>query len=150
MRPSLPTDAVERNRFPMADGLLDYFPNALALVAELSLIGNQQHNPGEPMHHSRDKSTDHANKIIKHLVDRGKVDADGVLHDVKVAWRALALAQETAERIYGYPMPRNARITVAAQPAPASTGPAPPPPDSADAFVDALLPPGTPPLEAGD
>jgi polyhydroxyalkanoate synthesis regulator phasin len=110
-RMSLPTDAASREQYPMADGLLDYFPNALAEVSRLSKVGNDQHNPGQPMHHNRDKSTDHANKVIKHLVDRGKFDTDGVRHSVKAAWRALALAQEEIERDEGAPLPRGCKTT---------------------------------------
>jgi len=106
---SLPTDAAKREQYPMADGLLDYFPNALAEVARLSKVGNDQHNPGQPMHHNRDKSRDHANKVIKHLVDRGKFDTDGVRHSVKAAWRALALAQEEIEQDEGVPLPRGCK-----------------------------------------
>ena len=82
----------------MARGLLDYFPLALAAVAELSRVANEQHNPGEPMHWSREKSADHADCIIRHLIDRGRIDSDGCRHSVKVAWRALALAQLELER----------------------------------------------------
>lgn len=90
----LPTDAAERNALPMAEGLLYYFPNALAAVAALSKVANEQHNPGEPMHWARNKSSDHANKIMKHLVDAGGFDIDEVRHSTKVAWRALALAED--------------------------------------------------------
>ena len=105
---SLPDDADSRNSFPMADGLLDYFPNALAEVSAVSRIGNEQHNPGEPMHWARGKSTDHANKILRHLIDRGKRDGKGVRHSAYAAWRALALLQEEIERDTGVPLPRNA------------------------------------------
>ena len=77
----------------MCTGLLDYFPDALAAVAYCSKIGNDQHNPGEPLRWAREKSGDHADCIIRHLVDRGGVDMDGVRHSAKVAWRALALLQ---------------------------------------------------------
>lgn len=97
----LPVDAAARKNAPMARGLLDYFPNALALVAELSRIGNEQHNPGEPMHWAKEKSTDEADCIIRHLVDRGKLDTDGVRHSTKVAWRALALLQREIEAEQG-------------------------------------------------
>jgi hypothetical protein len=90
----LPTDAAARNAIPMADGCLDYFPNALAAVAALSKVANEQHNPGEPMHWARNKSTDHRNKILKHLVDAGCFDTDGQRHSAKVAWRALALLED--------------------------------------------------------
>ena len=86
-----------RDDYPMFDGLLAYFPAALAEVARCSKVGNDQHNPGQPMHWARAKSTDHANKIIRHLIESGKIDTDGVPHSAKVAWRALALLQEEME-----------------------------------------------------
>jgi hypothetical protein len=106
---SLPTDAAERKAAPMAEGLLWYFPNALAEVARVSKAGNEQHNAGQPMHHARGKSTDHADCILRHLVDAGTVDTDGQRHTAKVAWRALAMLQEELERELGLPLPRNAR-----------------------------------------
>lgn len=93
----LPTNRNERKAVPMAAGLLDYFPGALAAVAEVSYVANEQHNPGEPMHWARGKSTDHADCIMRHLVDRGKLDDDGLRHSAKIAWRALALLQEELE-----------------------------------------------------
>ena len=107
---TLPDDADKRGEYPMADGLLYYFPAALAEVARVSKIGNDQHNPGEPMHWARGKSTDHENKILRHLLDAGKLDKDGTRHTAKVAWRALALLQEELEREEGAPLPRNARL----------------------------------------
>lgn len=108
-RSALPTDAGERNEYPMADGLLYYFPAALAEVARVSKIGNDQHNPGQPMHWARGKSTDHANKIIRHQLDAGTFDTDGTRHSAKVAWRALAQLQEELEAA-GAPLARNARL----------------------------------------
>ena len=90
---TLPKEAKSRKDIPLARGVLDYFPDALAAVAELSRIGNEQHNPGEPLHWAKEKSTDHADCIIRHLIDRGKRDTDGVRHSTKIAWRALALLQ---------------------------------------------------------
>jgi hypothetical protein len=49
------------------------------------------------MHWDRNKSTDQADCILRHMVDRGKVDADGLRHSAKVAWRALALLQVEIE-----------------------------------------------------
>lgn len=93
----LTTDPAARKNAPIARGVLDYFPDALMAVAELSRIGNEQHNPGQPMHWARGKSTDHADCILRHLIDRGTVDTDGVRHAAKVAWRALALLQTEIE-----------------------------------------------------
>ncbi len=89
----LPEAAQERKKYPMARGLLDYFPLACAEVAHVSMVSNEQHNPGEEMHWARAKSDDHADCIVRHLVDRGRVDSDGLRHSAKVAWRALAMLQ---------------------------------------------------------
>jgi hypothetical protein len=94
----LPTDSAARKDVPLASGCLDYFPDALAEVARLSQIGNDKHNPGEPLHWSRHKSNDHADCILRHMLERGTVDTDGLLHDVKVAWRALAMLQVALEK----------------------------------------------------
>lgn len=112
-KPSLPTDAAARKAAPLAEGLLWYFPNALMAVAEVSRVGNEQHSPGQPMHHARGKSSDHADCILRHLIDAGAFDSDGLRHSAKVAWRALALLQEEIERDEGVPLPRNARPAAA-------------------------------------
>jgi hypothetical protein len=93
----LPTDAAGRKKYPLATGLLDYFPDALAEVSHLSYIGNEQHNPGQPLHWARGKSMDHADTMMRHFVQRGTKDVDGVRHSVKAAWRALANLQEELE-----------------------------------------------------
>jgi hypothetical protein len=90
---TLTTDSDARKNIPLARGLLDYFPNALAEVARLSLAANEKHNPGQELHWSFEKSADHADTILRHLVDRGTMDDDNFLHDIKVAWRGLALAE---------------------------------------------------------
>lgn len=97
--PALSTDSAARKAAPIASGVLDYFPLALADVARLSKIGNDKHNPGQPLHWSRGKSDDHADCIVRHMIERGTVDTDGVLHDAKVAWRALAQLQLAIERL---------------------------------------------------
>lgn len=110
IQPVLPPDAETRKATPMATGLLDYFPLALAEVARLSLIGNRQHNGDEPLHWARGKSTDHADTILRHLVDRGTIDTDGVRHSTKAAWRALAMLQQELEDAGGKPG-RGSRFT---------------------------------------
>lgn len=94
---TLPTGREDRKNMPIARGVLDYFPHAIAAVAQVSKVGNDQHNPGQEMHWARGKSMDHADCIIRHLVDRGTLDTDGLLHSAKVAWRALALLEEECE-----------------------------------------------------
>ena len=90
---ALPSNAADRKKVPITTGVLDYFPDAIAAVAEVSRIGNDQHNPGEPLHWAREKSTDHENCIARHLIERGTLDVDGARHSAKMAWRALALLQ---------------------------------------------------------
>jgi hypothetical protein len=97
----LPTDSEARKHVPLATGVLDYFPDALAEVARLSKIGNDKHNPGQPLHWSRGKSDDHADCIMRHMIERGTIDTDGILHDAKVAWRALAQLQLALEKLKG-------------------------------------------------
>lgn len=99
---SLPQDAGERKDTPIGSGVIDYFPAALAEVARLSKAGNDQHNPGQPLHWARGKSADHWDCIIRHGVERGTRDADGMRHSAKLAWRALALLQEEIEAEAGF------------------------------------------------
>jgi len=89
--------AALRKGRPLFSGCLAYFPDALLAVAELSRIGNDQHNPGQPMHWDRTKSTDEADALARHLLQHGTLDTDGVRHSAKVAWRALALLQKEIE-----------------------------------------------------
>ncbi len=96
--PVLKTNSEARKRIPLATGVLDYFPAALAAVAEVSYAGNQKHNPGEPLHWSRGKSGDHADALVRHLLERGGTDPNtGMRHSAEMAWRALALLQEELE-----------------------------------------------------
>ncbi len=95
-------------RIPFVTALLDYMPNALAEVARCSRISNDQHNPGEPVHWARGKSSDHVDALVGHLVNRGKLDTDGVRHMAKAAWRALAALEEELE-LAGAPSGRASR-----------------------------------------
>lgn len=105
---ALPTGHAERKAVPITTGVLDYFPAAIAEVARISKLGNDQHNPGEPLHWARGKSMDHADCITRHLMERGTVDTDGARHSAKLAWRALALLQQELEAEAGAPLPRGA------------------------------------------
>ncbi len=92
----------DRKTAPVCTGVLDYFPAALAAVAALSLQGNIQHGIEGPLSWARGKSSDHADCLVRHLMQRGTFDDDGFSHTVKVAWRALALLQEELERENGF------------------------------------------------
>jgi hypothetical protein len=91
-----PVDDKQRKALPIFDGAIMYFPDALAAVAEVSRIGNAQHNPGEPLHWARGKSMDQFNTAVRHLIDHKggcRYDADGGRHLAKCAWRILAALQ---------------------------------------------------------
>lgn len=104
----LPTDPTARKSVPLGTGVLDYFPAALAEVARVSKAGNDQHNPGQPLHWARGKSQDQADTIIRHFLERGGIDADGQRHSAKMAWRALALLQIEMEN-EGAPLSRGSK-----------------------------------------
>lgn len=97
----LPTDDKARKALPIFDGVLMYFPDAVAEVARVSKIGNDQHNPGQPMHWARGKSMDQFNTAVRHLMDHGTgtvKDSDGGYHLAKAAWRVLAALQLQVEK----------------------------------------------------
>lgn len=125
MKLTLPTDSAKRKRHPLRTGCFDYFPAILAGVAEVSIDGNDKHNPGQPLHHARGKSADHADCIDRHLTDvhdilaeikRGNPVAREayvkalLLEANQLAWRALALGQELHEQYGGAPLAPAARL----------------------------------------
>jgi hypothetical protein len=87
-------DSAERKAAPVYEGVLCYFPNALTEVARVSKMGNDKHNPGQPLHWAYGKSMDHGDCIVRHQMQAEEIDdsdgGDGVFHAAKVAWRALA------------------------------------------------------------
>lgn len=112
----LPQDSKIRKDYPLYRGLLKYFPAALALVAKISKIGNDKHNPGKEMHHARGKSGDHEDCILRHLIDLHADYGKGVGRDEQgipqvgyIAWRALALAQIWLEKNDGAPLAPGAK-----------------------------------------
>jgi hypothetical protein len=100
--PVLPVDSQERKEIPIFSGVLNYFPLAVAAVARVSKRGNDKHNPGEPLHWAREKSTEHADCIARHLIDIETLNDAGEYEDAAaLAWRALAKLQELEEKRLG-------------------------------------------------
>lgn len=117
-KPLLPADATERKKYPIATGVLDYFPSALIEVARVSYEGNQQHNFGQPLHWARGKSTNQEDTVIRHFLERDfktedgtrlTADKDGTYHLAKACWRLLAALQLALEA-EGAPIARGAKL----------------------------------------
>ena len=97
MKHTIGAEAQKRKDTPIFSGVIKYFPLALQEVARVSKIGNDQHNPGKPLHWDRGKSGDELDALTRHLLDAGKFDTDGTRHSAKIAWRALANLEKELE-----------------------------------------------------
>ena len=100
-----PASAQGRKDHPVFTGFLMYFPDAIAAVARVSKKGNDQHNPGQPLHWAREKSTDQMDTATRHMMDHGTGnvrDTDGEYHLAKAAWRICAELQLTIEKERGF------------------------------------------------
>jgi len=84
-----------RKACPVTSGVLLYFPDAIKEVAFASKVGNDQHNPNQPLHWAKEKSKDEHDAMVRHLLDHADdpIDGDEVLHLAKVCWRALGNLQ---------------------------------------------------------
>ena len=92
------SEDLKRKATPVYSGFMKYFPDAMLEVARLSLHANEKHNPGEPLHWSKDKSKDHADCLIRHQLEAGVWDESNQCdHAVSVAWRAMAQLQTLIE-----------------------------------------------------
>ena len=91
----LSEDAAARKAVPIYSGFIAYFPDAMIEVAKISKAGNDQHNPGQPLHWAKHKSQDQLDCVARHLLDAG-LDED-VTHAANMAWRAMAYLQILVE-----------------------------------------------------
>lgn len=95
MTPLFPEDSDERKTYPVYSGFLRYFPAAVAAVAHHSYLGNEKHNPGQPLHWDRAKSGDEQDALCRHLMES---EVAGYEHElVGMAWRAMADLQKYLE-----------------------------------------------------
>lgn len=97
---SLPTDNAQRKRIAMWTYLTEYFPDAFLAEVMVAVIGNEQHNLGQPLHWAREKSPDQMNTAFRHMWDHARgvtKDTDGQYHLAKARWRLGAELQKTIE-----------------------------------------------------
>lgn len=91
--------SAERKAMPIDAGCIRYFPDALAAIARVSAKGNEKHNPGEPLHWSRDKSNDHAECVTRHRLTPDAIDPESnETHRAHAAWRLMADLQIAEEK----------------------------------------------------
>lgn len=96
--------AEERKTYPLYSGVIAYFRDALLRVAHVSYVGNEQHNPTQPLHWARGKSTDQLDCIARHMASCEEEE-----HLAAMTWRALAELQIYLEKKYNIVPPPNAR-----------------------------------------
>lgn len=103
--------AAERKTYPLYEGVIGYFKNALYRVAHVSWVGNNQHNPGQPLHWARGKSKDQMDCLMRHAAEYDPNDFSAASEEAGAAmcWRALAEFEIYLERKYGLMPPKNAR-----------------------------------------
>ena len=93
------SESAARKASPVWAGVLNYFPDALMAVARVSKAGNDKHNPGQPLHWSRDKSSDHLDCAARHMLTPFAIDPDSKeIHLANAAWRILAELQLYQEK----------------------------------------------------
>lgn len=97
---TLPLDSAARKQVPLWTFLSTYFPKTFVAMTQLSYAANEKHNPGQSMHWAREKSADHKDCILRHLLDEERVDPEtGQPEAVAAAWRACANAELVIERL---------------------------------------------------
>ncbi len=99
---SLTQDSNERKEIPIFSGFISYFADAMAAVASHSFVNNEKHNPGEPLHWARDKSTDQLDALARHLTELGMLGlTPDLLEKIEllkaIVWRGMAELQLTIE-----------------------------------------------------
>jgi len=128
VRMTLPVDSSARKEIPVYSGVIKYAPAALASMAKISKQGNDKHNPGQPLHHARGKSNDHADCVVRHVLDVADIEAaivraqaipvnqlhvEALLNEAsQMVWRALIWSQELHEKYGGAPLAPGAVLPV--------------------------------------
>lgn len=73
---------------PVYSGWITYCPLAHRAASRVSLSGNAKYNPGEPLHVSLEKSSDHPNSCQRHLLNPYALDPEsGEMNLAHAFWR---------------------------------------------------------------
>lgn len=116
---TLPHDSTARREIPIVQGVLQYFPAALAEVAKVSKMGAIKHSSGtltwtRPGPATYAEVNDHLDCVGRHLIEHGEGDGEdaesGLPALAHAAWRALAALQVYQEANGGAPTAANAVI----------------------------------------
>ena len=105
--PFMSTDSEVRKQMPVATGVLAYFPDALMCISYVSKVGNDKHNPGQPLHWAKEKSSDEPDAETRHMLDHlrrlppdpGLEPLGQLGHLASKAWRALAHLQRACDEV---------------------------------------------------
>ena len=98
-------DPAVRKRIPVASGFFKYFPNAIKCVSIVSRVGNDQHNPGQPLHWAKEKSRDEEDAGARHTLDAlsgeptdpALAELEELGHLAQRAWRAMAALERACD-----------------------------------------------------
>lgn len=94
---SAPGAKLDTGKAPMWRGLIEYFPNALRAVAEVSAAGHAKGYPWGGWRSVPDAHARYTDAMLRHLSYEAAGEPDdngpggtGLRHDAMVAWNALA------------------------------------------------------------
>jgi hypothetical protein len=82
----------DKNKPPVFEGVLEYFPLAILEIAKVSAMGAQKYDWGNWVH-VQDGYKRYTSALCRHLVGKGDLDFDdesNLLHAAHVAWNSLA------------------------------------------------------------
>ena len=81
--------------------MIQYFPLVWAEIAKVSKAGNDQHNPGQPLHWAREKSKDQMDAAFRHMLDYAQGSPDRNYHLAQAIWRLCAELELSLEKERG-------------------------------------------------
>lgn len=91
-----PGAKLDDGKSPIYQGLLDYFPRACLMVADVSAVGARKYS-WKGWEKVADGPKRYADALVRHIAKEaieGPIDSDtGLLHKAQIAWNALAMLE---------------------------------------------------------